>query len=73
MATHRSQTTLHTDPGQVWAALATDHQHRALQLLAQMALNFLLAHAAPLQKEKAICSNSVRSPSYVPTTSPGRR
>jgi hypothetical protein len=72
MATHRLQAALHTDPGQVWAALAADHQHRALQLLAQMALNFLTAHAAPL-KENSICSHSVLIPRYAPTTSPGRR
>ena len=73
MATHRSQAVFHTDPSQVWAALATDHQHRALQLLAQMALNFLTAHAAPLSKENARCLNSVPMPNYAPTTSRDRR
>ncbi len=73
MGTHRSQASLHTDPRQVWAELGPDHQHRALQLLAQMALNFLTVQATPLQKENSVCSNSVRIPSYAPTTSPGRR
>jgi hypothetical protein len=72
MVTHRSQASLRTDPGQVWADLETDHQRRALQLLAQMALNFLTAHATPSQKEDSVCSNSVLIPRYEPTTSPGR-
>jgi hypothetical protein len=73
MARHHSQAARPTDPGQVWAALETDHQRRALQLLAQMALNFLTAHATPTQKEDSVCSNSVRIPSYAPITSSGRR
>ena len=72
MATHHSQASRPTDPRQVWAELDTDHQHRALQLLAQMALNFLTAHAAPLQKEDSVCSNSAPTPSYEPTISPVR-
>jgi len=73
MGRHRSQASRHTDPRQVWAELETDHQRRALQLLAQMALNFLTAHAIPSQKEDSVCSNSVLIPSYELTTSPGRR
>jgi hypothetical protein len=73
MGTQRSQTSLHTDPRQVWAELEADHQHRALQLLAQMALNFLTAHAIPPQKEDSVCLNSVLIPSCELTTSPGRR
>jgi hypothetical protein len=64
---------LHTEPGQVWAGLDTDHQHRALQLLAQMALNFLTAHAVSPQKEESLCSNSAVTPSSEPTTSRDRR
>jgi hypothetical protein len=73
MGTHRSQASLHTDPRQVWAELETDHQRRALQLLAQMALNFLTAHATPAQQEDSVCSNSAIIPSYEPTISPVRR
>jgi hypothetical protein len=73
MVTYRSQAPLHTDPRQVWAELETDHQRRALQLLAQLALNFLTASALPSQKEDSACSNSVLIRSYAPTTSRGRR
>jgi hypothetical protein len=73
MGRHRLQAALHTDPRQVWADLGTDHQRRALQLLAPMALNFLTARATPAQKEDSLCSNSVLIPSYELTTSPARR
>jgi hypothetical protein len=73
MGRHSLQAARHTDPRQVWAELETDHQRRALQLLAQMALNFLTACATPSQKEDSICLNSVLIPSYELTTSPGRR
>ncbi len=73
MGRHRLQVARHTDPRQVWADLETDHQRRALQLLAQMALNFLTARATPAQKEDSICLNSALIPSYELTTSPGRR
>ncbi|HEV8712624.1 MAG TPA: hypothetical protein VGX03_07345 [Candidatus Binatia bacterium] len=33
----------HTAPSQVWERLDTEQQHRALQLLAQMALHFITA------------------------------
>jgi hypothetical protein len=74
MAKPIARESLHTDPSQVWAELDTDHQRRALQLLAQMALNCLTGHAVSLlQKEESLCSNSVATQSYAPTTSPGRR
>lgn len=73
MARHHLQAARPIDPGQVWAALETDHQRRALQLLAQMALNFLTTHPTPTQKEDSVGSNSVLIPSYAPTISPGRR
>jgi hypothetical protein len=73
MAKHMSREPLHTEPSQVWAGLDTDHQHRALQLLAQMALNCLTGHAVPPLKEEPLCSNYVVTPSYEPTTSPVRR
>jgi hypothetical protein len=73
MVRHGSQASFHTDPGQVWAALDMDHQRRALQLLARMALNFLTAHATAAQKEDSVCSNSALPPSYEPTISPARR
>ena len=72
MATHHSQASRPTNPCQVWAGLDTDHQRRVLQLLAQMALNFLTAHAAPLFKEEPLCLNSAATQNYAPTTSPGR-
>ena len=72
MATHRVQVSQSTAPSQVWAELAKDSQHRAVQLLAQMALNFLLAQALAAQKEEAVCSNSELTQSYAPTISPDR-
>jgi hypothetical protein len=73
MAKHSSQAALHTEPSQVWAGLDTEHQRRALQLLAQMALNFLTVYAVPPPQEDSVCSNSATTPRYAPTTSPGRR
>jgi hypothetical protein len=72
MATQRSQTSRFTTPHQVWAELATDSQHRAVQLLAQMALNFLTAQTLTAQKEDSVCSNSAITRNYAPTTSPDR-
>lgn len=73
MAKLLARKSLHTEPSQVWAGLDTDHQRRALQLLAQMALNFLTGHAVPPLKEEPLCSNSAATPSYELTTSPVRR
>ncbi len=73
MAKPISREPLHTAPSHVWAGLDTDHQRRALQLLAQRALNFLTVHAVPPPKEEPLCSNYVVTPSYEPTTSPVRR
>jgi hypothetical protein len=73
MTKHVPLEPLHTEPSHVWAGLDTDHQRRALQLLAQMALNFLTVHAVPPPKEESLCSNYVVTPSYEPTTSPVRR
>jgi hypothetical protein len=55
MAKPLARQSLHTDPSRVWAGLDTDHQRRALQLLAQMALHFLTGHAAPPFKEEPLC------------------
>jgi hypothetical protein len=73
MAKPLARESFHTEPSQVWAGLDTDHQRRALQLLAQMALNFLTGHAVPPLKEESLCLNSTATPRYAPTTSPGRR
>ena len=72
MATPRGQLSQSTAPSQVWAELAPDAQHRAVQLLAQMALNFLTAQVITAQKEDTACSNSEITPRYVPTISPDR-
>lgn len=73
MATRRSPASRSTTPPQVWAELALDAQDRAVQLLAQMALNFLTAQICTTQKEDTLCSNSEIIPSYAPTISPDRR
>jgi hypothetical protein len=73
MAKPLARESLHTDPSQVWAGLDTDHQRRALQLLAQMALNFLTGHPVPPPKEESSCSNSAVPQRSAPTISPGRR
>ena len=73
MAKPLARESLHTDPSQVWAGLDTDHQRRALQLLAQMALNFLTGHPVPLLKEESSCSNSAVPPRSAPITSLGQR
>jgi hypothetical protein len=73
MAKPLARQSLHTDPSQVWAGLDTDRQRRVLQLLAQMALHFLTEHAVPPCKEEPLCSTSVTTPRYVPTTLPVRR
>lgn len=72
MATHRVQVSQSTAPSQVWAELAPDSQHRAVQLLAQMALNFLTAETLTAQKEDTVCSNSEITSSYAPIISPDR-
>ena len=72
MATPRVQVAQSTAPSQVWAELALESQHRAVQLLAQMALNFLTAQTLTAQKEDVVCSNSEITPSYAPTISPDR-
>ena len=73
MAMQHSQVSRSTAPHQVWAELTPDSQHHAVQLLAQMALNFLTAQALTAQKEEAVCSNSAITPSYEPIISPDRR
>jgi hypothetical protein len=72
MATPRGQVSHSTAPSQVWAELAPDSQQRAVQLLAQMALNFLTAQLRTAPKEDPVCSNSAITPSYVPTILPDR-
>lgn len=69
MAKHVPLEHPHTEPSHVWACLDTDHQRRALQLLAQMALNFLTAPAVTPQTEESLCSNLAVTPNYEPTTS----
>jgi hypothetical protein len=72
MATPRVQVSPSTAPSQVWAELAPDSQHCAVQLLAQMALNFLTAQIRTAQQEDTVWLNSAITPSYVPTLSPDR-
>jgi hypothetical protein len=72
MATPRGQVSHSTALRQVWAELAPDSQQRAVQLLAQMALNFLTAQLRTAQKEDTVCLNSAITPSYVPTILPDR-
>jgi hypothetical protein len=55
MAKPLARESLHTEPSQVWAGLDTDNQRRALQLLAQMALNFLTGQPLPPSKEESSC------------------
>ena len=59
----------HTAPSQVWERLDAEHQHRALQLLAQMALHFITADAQASHTEDSLCSNSTVTLSYEPITS----
>jgi hypothetical protein len=70
MATPRVQVSQSTAPSQVWAELAPASQQRAVQLLAQRALNFLTAQTLTAQKEEAVCSNSAITPRYAPIISP---
>jgi hypothetical protein len=58
-----------TEPSQVWKQLDADHQRRALQLLARLALNFLTAHAVNPQMEDLSCLNNEVTRSCGPTTS----
>ncbi len=58
------------EPSQVWQRLDAEQQHRALHLLAQMALNFLTAHAVIPQTEESLCSKHALTPSCEPITSP---
>ena len=69
MTKHVPLEPLHTEPSHVWAGLDADHQRRALQFLAQMALNCRTVHAVPPPKEESLCSNYAATPSYEPTTS----
>lgn len=59
----------HTEPSQVWERLDTEQQHRALQLLAQMALHFITAQAQASHTEDSLCSNSNVTLNYELTTS----
>jgi hypothetical protein len=70
MAKYAPRQQRHIEPSQVWERLDADHQHRALHLLAQMALNFLTAHAVTPQTEESLCSKHAVTPSYEPITSP---
>jgi len=58
-----------TEPSQIWKQLDADHQRRALQLLARIALNFLTAHAVSPPMEDLPCLNNEATRSYGPTTS----
>lgn len=58
-----------TEPSQVWKQLDADSQHRALQLLARIALNFLTAHAIAPPTEAPRCLTKEVPQSYAPTTS----
>jgi hypothetical protein len=63
----------HTEPRQVWEQLDAKQQHRALQLLAQMALHFLTAQGAASHTEDFLCSHSTDPQSYALTISPAPR
>ena len=63
----------HTEPSQVWEQLDANHQRRALQLLAQIALNFLTTHAVTPQTEDPLCLNNEVTRSYEPITSRAQR
>ncbi len=58
-----------TEPSQVWQQLDAASQHRALQLLARIALNFLTAHAITPSTEVPQCLNHEVPQSYDSTTS----
>ena len=47
-----------TEPSQVWQQLDADSQHRALQLLARIALNFLTTYAITPPTEAPRCLNN---------------
>jgi hypothetical protein len=59
-------------PSQVWERLEAEQQHRALQLLAQMALHFITADAQASHTEDSLCSPSNDSQSYALTILPVR-
>jgi hypothetical protein len=62
-----------TEPSQVWKQLDADSQHRALQLLARIALNFLTAPAITPPTEASRCLHNEVPQSYDPITSRARR
>jgi hypothetical protein len=63
----------HTAPSQVWERLDTEQQHRALQLLAQMALHFITAQGQASHMEDSLCSPSNDPRSYELTISHAQR
>jgi len=62
-----------TEPRHVWERLDVEQQHRALQLLAQMALHFLTAQGEASHTEDSLCSHSNDPQSYALTISPAPR
>jgi hypothetical protein len=62
-----------TAPSHVWERLDAEQQHRALQLLAQMALHFIAAHGQTSHREDSLCSPSNDPQSYVLTISHAQR
>lgn len=69
MSKARSLRQSDTEPSQVWKQLDADSQHRALQLLARIALNFLTAHAITPPTEAPRCLHKEVPQSYDPITS----
>jgi hypothetical protein len=50
-------------PAQVWAALAVDRQRGAIRLMAEIAVNFAIAHPRPLPTEVSHVHSDPRSAS----------
>jgi hypothetical protein len=62
-----------TEPSQVWERLDAGQQHRALQLLARMALHFITAQGQVSHTEDSLCSHSGITLNYELTISHARR
>jgi hypothetical protein len=73
MLKHAPRQQRNIEPKEVWERLDAAQQHRALHLLAQMALNFLTAHAVPPQTEESLCPKHAVTPRCEPITSLGPR
>ena len=69
MLKHAPRQQRNIEPKEVWERLDAAQQHRALHLLAQMALNFLTARAITPPTEASRCLNTEVPQSSDPTTS----